>query len=190
MRPVATPRGAAAPAWAALLSGLLAAGCAAPRPVAIEGAAGPRSEGAALAWGLFADNAAVDGAISLKSVSPATAELVREIAAESRRIAGLLEGMALRESLPLDSTGLPEAEVAVRRRLREQATWELLAGRGERFERRLLLSQVEALSYGAALLGWLASHSPDSADAAAIRAGADAVAALRQRAIDRLAPAP
>jgi hypothetical protein len=190
MRPVATPRGGAAPAWAALLAGLLAAGCAAPRPVAIEGAAGPRSEGAALAWGLFADNAAVDAAISLKSVSPATAELVREIAAESRRIASLLEAMALRESLPLDSAGLPEAEVAVRRRLREQATWELLAGRGERFERRLLLSQVEALSYGAALLGWLASNAPDSADAASIRAGADTVAALRQRAIDRLAPAP
>lgn len=174
---------------AALAACLPLAACASPRAVAIDGVASDRSEGLSLAWSLFAENAAVDRALALRTVSPATAALVGEIAAESRRLADRLEAMAVRESLPLGAAGLPRAEVEVRRRLREQATWELLSARGERFERRLLLSQVEALSYGAALLEWLATHAAGPADAAALRAEAESVAALRQRAIDRLAPA-
>jgi hypothetical protein len=197
---IAPRRRVAAEAWSGpspLLSALLAslaatlplASCASPRPAAIAGAASARSEGFALAWSLFADNAAVDRSLALKTVSPATGTLVREIAAESRRIAAALEAIARRESLPLDAAGLPATEVAVRQRLRERAAWELLAARGERFERRLLLSQVEALAYGSALLEQLAADSPDAADAASLRDEAAAAAALRERAIARLAPA-
>ena len=179
------------------LAAMLAAGvgfaslasCAA-SPPAISGEVGELSEAMALAWKLLADNKSVDGILLLKKPDPAIASLLKEIAKVCGESADRLAAIAARERIPLDETGLPRAEQRVRSQIAGATTRELLMSSGATFERRVLLTQVEALGYGMALLAEVSAQLRAAgldSDADAIAADATTLASLRKRVVDLLA---
>jgi len=169
-----------------LLPGLLIAACAAPpRPPATGAVA---SEGHALAWRLFSENREVAGVFVIKGAPAETEALVREIAATSAAIAEELERQARQAGWSLDRTGLPLAEEAARARIRAETSRALLAAFGASFERRLLLTQVEALGYGAALLAVVAEVETDPLRRRSLEERQQEVERLRTRVVRRLEP--
>ena len=163
-------------------------GCAA-RPPSISGAVTERSEALTLAWNVLAENKDVAGILAIKSVTPATGTLIREIAEACRRAAGTIERIAKAEGLPLDEDGLPVAETRVRAAIRARVTRELLFASGPTFERSLLLTQVEALGYASNLLEEVASQlraAERPGPAIDVETEATRFAALRGRVIRRL----
>ncbi len=159
-------------------------------PPAISGEVGERSEAMALAWKLLADNKSVDGILLLKKPDPAIASLLREISRVCGETADRIAAIAARERIPLDETGLPRAEQRVRAEIRATRTRELLMSSGATFERRVLLTQVEALGYGMALLAEVSAQLRTAgleADAQTIAADGTTLASLRKRVVDLLA---
>lgn len=166
-------------------------GCGA-RPPAIRGTVDERSQAMSLAWQLLSDNSGVDGILAIKSPSDATAGLLREIARTCGEAASRLESIAKAHSIPLDATGLPAPEVRVRSSIKGATTRELLFSSGDAFERRVLLTQVEALGYAEALLDEVAAQlkAADLAkDAEQVASEGDALGSLRVKVIHRLAVA-
>lgn len=159
-------------------------------PPAISGEADERSEAMALAWKVLADNKGLDGILLVKKPAPAIAALLREIASACGESADRLASIAARERIPLERTGLPRAEQRVRSQIAGATTRELLMSSGATFERRVLLTQVEALGYAAALLAEVAAQLEAAGldeDARAIAADRATLASLRKRVVDRLA---
>ncbi len=168
------------------------ASCAA-RPPAISGEVDERSEAMALAWRLLSDNKGIDGLLLIKSPDPAIASLLKEIASACAASASRIARIAAREGIPLAATGLPPAEQRVRAEIAGSTTRELLMSSGPNFERRVLLTQVEALGYGKAMLAEVAAQLEAaglSEDADAIAADGAALASLRKRVVDLLAVTP
>ena len=164
------------------------ASCAA-SPPAISGEVDERSEAMSLAWKLLADNKSVDGILLVKKPDPAIASLLREISRVCGETADRIAAIAARERIPLDETGLPVAEERVRAEIRATRTRELLMSSGTTFERRVLLTQVEALGYGMALLAEVSAQVRAmglDADADAIASDATTLASLRKRVFDLL----
>jgi len=183
--------------WAVLLAAAAAGstssllGCGT-RPPAIRGTIDERSQAMSLAWRVLSDNAGVDGILAIKSPSEATAGLLREIATTCGEAASRLETIAKASSIPLDATGLPAPEVRVRSAIKGATTRELLFSSGDAFERRVLLTQVEALGYADALLDEVSAQlkaADLSKDAEEVAAYGDRLASLRVKVIDRLAVA-
>jgi hypothetical protein len=173
---------------ATLAGGVASGGCAA-RPPSISGAVTERSEALALAWNVLAENKDVAGILAIKSVTPETGTLIREIAEACRRTAGTIERIAKAEGLPLGEDGLPVAETRVRASIRARMTRELLLASGPTFERSLLLTQVEALGYASNLLEEVAAQlraAERPGPAIDIEAEATRFAELRGRVIRRL----
>ncbi|MGA1516730.1 MAG: hypothetical protein ACO396_03045 [Phycisphaerales bacterium] len=189
----ATPgRGFGARLLPALLFAGAAAGpivsCAA-TPPAISGEIDERSEAMALAWKLLADNKGVDGLLIIKKPDPAIAALLKDVAAACGSAANLIAEIAAREGIPLKETGLPPAELRVRSEITAATTRELLMSSGPNFERRVLLTQVEALGYGKVLLAEVAAQLETAGlaeDAEAIAAYGATLASLRKRTVDLL----
>lgn len=164
------------------------AACAA-QPPAISGEIDERSEAMALAWKLLADNKGVDGLLIIKKPDPAIAALLKEVAAACGSAANLIAEIAAREGIPLKETGLPPAELRVRSEITAATTRELLMSSGPNFERRVLLTQVEALGYGKVLLAEVAAQLETAGlaeDAEAIAAYGATLASLRKRTVDLL----
>jgi hypothetical protein len=164
------------------------ASCAA-RPPAISGEIDERSEAMALAWRLLSDNKGVDGLLIIKKPDPAIAALLKEIAIACGDAARRIAAIAAREGIPLRETGLPRAEQRVRAEITAATTRELLMSTGPNFERRVLLTQVESLGYGQALLAEAADQLQAAgfpADAEAIAADGATLASLRKRVVDLL----
>ena len=87
-----------------------------------------------------------------------------KIAQEAKELKEDLE--SLRQdggSTPFGSNGLPAIEVATRALIRGEKQKRILAGGPGVFERELLLSQCEALTYGMGLLQSVAEKDPNSA---------------------------
>jgi len=88
----------------------------------------------------------------VKHENPELKTLVKRIAARSKAGSTQLEQFAKKDpSLHLDQTGLPPGEVATRKAIADTKKNELLSQSGDEFELSLLLSQTEALRYGAHL---------------------------------------
>lgn len=173
---------------AVLLGGAGPSGCAG-APPAISGRVDERSEGMALAWNVLDENQDVAGILAIKSVSPTTETLVREIAKACETARATIERIAESTGTPLDDDGLPVAERRVRASIRARMTRELLMGSGPAFERSLLLAQVEALGYASNLLAEVAAQLRSvDLDEAAVELDAEAkrFASLRVAVIRRL----
>lgn len=88
--------------------------------------------------------------------------------------------------LNLKNEGLPLAELAARKSISTMKTRLLLHGKGAEFELQLLLSQSEALVYGANLAQVVAASETDSERAAFFRQTADRLLQLDHRVIQML----
>jgi hypothetical protein len=89
-------------------------------------------------------------------------------------------------TLNLKNQGLPLAELAARKSISTEKTRVLLHSKGDEFEFQLLLSQHEALVYGANLAQVTAASDTDSQRAQYFRQFADRYAALDQRVLQML----
>ncbi len=159
-------------------------------PPPIRGTVDERSQAMSLAWDLLADERKVDGLLVIKSADSSIAELLKEIATACGEAADRLEAIAEAQEVPLDDSGLPPAEVRVRAEIAAATTRELLFTSGATFERRILLTQVEALGYGAALLAEVSGQLEAAglaSEAEAVAADGNRLASLRKRVVDLLA---
>jgi hypothetical protein len=89
--------------------------------------------------------------------------LVQNIAKTTGRGADLLQSLAKNEpGLNLKATGLPPGEIATRKAIAKLKEDLLLHSKDAEFEFQLLLTQVEALNYGANLAQVAAENEPQA----------------------------
>ena len=94
---------------------------------------------------LLQDESRVDGLLIIKSVPPATRDLVERIARTAGRGAReLRQLMGIAPAVALGDAGLPEVEVRVRALTRGWTTQRLLSSSGAALEQALLVCQIEA----------------------------------------------
>jgi hypothetical protein len=92
--------------------------------------------------------------------------VVKSISATAADGAKWLESLARNEpGLKLENLGLPPGEEATRKAIAKTKQRLLLHSHGAEFEFQILLTQMQALNYGAHLASVLAEHEPNPAQA-------------------------
>lgn len=153
-------------------------------PVASTGAVDQAAlnQGYSLLYGLVASTAKVDMILMLKSASDPVKQVIRQIATESATARDRLKEMAEGDpALQLDLKALPGVEQATRQRIESTTTKALLTASGENFERRLLITQLSGMEYGAALAQSLVQLEGNPQRREALQAIATRFDALHQR---------
>ena len=138
----------------AVLSVCLLAGCASAHESAPQRPTGkpPDAHGYALLYDLLSDEKDVAKLRFIKHERPELKELINEISARCGDAHKRLEAFGKADgSLNLKDLGLPADEVAARKAISKFKEKQLLTEKGKDFEVQLLLSQNEALTYGAHL---------------------------------------
>jgi hypothetical protein len=137
------------------LVAVLQFGCrTAQRPVSgtQSSAANAPSQAHALLFGLLGDEKNVSKILIIKRERPELRALINEISQRAGKAHKELEAFAKSDrTLNLKDQGLPSAEVLTRKAIAKTRAKELLTESGKEFELRLLLTQNEALTYGAHL---------------------------------------
>jgi hypothetical protein len=106
----------------------------------------------ALLFGLLDDEKNVSKLLIIKRERPELRALINEISERAGKAHKELEAFAKSDrTLNLKDQGLPGPEVVTRNAIAKARAKELLTESGKEFELRLLLSQNEALTYGAYL---------------------------------------
>ena len=149
-----------------VVSLLAVTGCKVVVPGPLPEHAGPalqRDAGHALLLDTLKDEARVGGLLSIKTVPPETATLIRRIATTSERSAKALESLFAGPP-PIDSsrTWLPLPEIEARDWIANRTTIALLGGDGRTLEVDLILSQLKVTDYIAALAAALSKNEPSS----------------------------
>ena len=131
--------------------------------------------GFALLYELCEKQRKADGVYVLKSGSATVKGVVQEIAAANGVMADALKSATERGEAvgDLKATGLPGVEVSAREAIEGQRTKAILFG--EDWEKVMVLSQLEATSYGAALAGSLEGEAGSEVLDAALRAYGEAM---------------
>lgn len=120
--------------------------------------------GYALLYALASDEAQVNLVFVIKKGSPALRNALEKIAQEAKELKEDLESLREEDgSAPFGPNGLPAIEVATRALIRNEKRNRILSGGPGVFERELLLSQCEALTYGMSLLHTVAEKDPNAA---------------------------
>ena len=102
----------------------------------------------------------------IKRDSPDLKRLINNISHTARQGAKLLDSVAGKDPrLHLSLTALPPGEQATRKAIAKTKQHELLQSKGAEFEFQLLLTQSEALNYGAHLAQVAADNEPQRARA-------------------------
>ncbi|MGE4557720.1 MAG: hypothetical protein AB7D07_12965 [Desulfovibrionaceae bacterium] len=118
---------------------------------ALQGSVRGLAIGYSLLFDLVDDEQGVDEILSIKSVSKPTEAIIRRIARVSAQAASELNSLKnLTPSLQLDDVELPLVEKATRKSIAVKTAMDLLVSL-DSFEVRLLLTQAQALRYGAYL---------------------------------------
>ena len=144
------------------------------------------SEGYGLLYALLSKQSRLDGILIVKSASKQTEQLLREIAAASGEGVSQLEAFAKTdERLLINWTGLREVEARVRDSI-ESAIGKQLLFAGDDFELRVLLTQAEALQYGAHLGRIIGGIDQDEQRSAWAQRLADQYDGLRDRVVASL----
>jgi hypothetical protein len=106
----------------------------------------------ALLFGLLGDEKNVSKLLIIKRERPELRTLIQEISDRAGQAHKELEALGKADrTLNLKDQGLPSAEVLTRNAIAKARAKELLTESGKEFELRLLLTQSEALTYGAYL---------------------------------------
>ena len=150
-------------------------------------AQGVIQNGYALLFDLLSDEKDVSLLRFIKSEQAELKTLMLDISRVSGEARKRLEEFGQADpKLNLKNEGLPLAELAARKSISTMKTRALLHNDGAEFELQLLLSQNEALVYGANLCEVTAASETDSQRAAFLRATADRLLALDRRVLDLL----
>lgn len=125
-----------------------------------------RNNACALLDDLLGDEKNLGKILIVKRESPELKRLVKDISETASRGAKLLQSLAKNDpSLRLEDLGLPPGEQAARKAIARRTRYELLHASGVEFERRLLLTQVQALNYARHLAAVVAENEPQPAHA-------------------------
>lgn len=176
----------------AMLGGMI--GCATQEmPLAKLDAADQRMvEGYSLLYELVSSEQDLDGIFMLKSASEPTTQIISDIASTSAMAARRLEQWnKANPAYGIRQPNLPAVETDARAKIEELTTYNLLTA-GPDFELRLLLTQVDATTYGAALATVLADSDSNEERARFCRELAERFTEFNTRVRGRLAllPAP
>jgi hypothetical protein len=148
---------------------------------------GVRQNGYAILFDLLGDEKDVSMLRFIKREQPELKTLIADISRASASAYNRLEEFGKADpQLNLKNEGLPLAELATRKSISTMKTRLLLHSKGAEFELQLLLSQNEALVYGANLAQVLAASETDSERAQSLRETADRLLQLDHRVIEML----
>ncbi len=150
-------------------------------------AQGVLQNGYALLFDLLGDEKNVSLLHFIKSEQPELKTLMADISRVSGEAYQRLEDFGKADpKLNLKNEGLPLAELAARKSISTMKTRLLLHSKGTEFELQLLLSQSEALVYGANLAQVTAASETDSQRATYLRETADRLLQLDNRVLQML----
>ena len=122
-----------------------------------------RNQGYSLLYKLLDDEKDVSKLLIIKKEQSDAGELIKKIAAASGDAAKQLDAFSKADPhLHLKMDGLPVAERETRDLISKTHAKELITKTGEKFELRILLTQAEALSYGAHLALVTQSYETDA----------------------------
>lgn len=150
----------------ASLIALVLAGCAtAPTPEvpkSQDAALAIRNQGYTLLYKLLSDEKNVSKLLIIKKEHADLGELIKRISKVTGDAAEELERLSKADGhLHLNLESLPEVEKQVRDSIAKTRAKELITKGGQKFELRVLLTQGEALTYGAHLAAVLQAHERD-----------------------------
>ena len=151
----------------ALLAFLLIAGCASPKkPSHSQPNSLPAAHAHALLFDLLGDEKDVSKLLIIKRERPELGALIKQISRVSGAAYKRLEAFGKADpSLNLKDLGLPSGEIETREAIAKTKSKALLTEKGKEFELQLLLSQSEALAYGAHLARIIAPRETNLARA-------------------------
>ncbi|MDG2031161.1 MAG: hypothetical protein P8J45_09180 [Phycisphaerales bacterium] len=119
---------------------------------------------------LLEQEARVDGLLSIRTLPPSTTQLVKAIARDAS--VGAAELKSAKDDPPVinwDSEGLPVTEIEARNLIASQTSLKLLSTSGKAGELELLLSQLKATEYIAALSSSLLGRDRSEARRAVLK---------------------
>jgi len=138
---------------------------------------------------LLGDEKNLSKVLIIKHASPEVKELVKRISKTSKGGLESLDQFAKSGDAPAwDHLGLPPGERAARDSISKAKEHELLHSSGTEFDFQLLLSQAEALNYGAHLASVAAANDPDAAHASKLSALSRELSELRSDVLAHLRP--
>ena len=148
-------------------------GCRIVVPGPLPADAGPevqRNAGYTNLLSVLKDESSVAGLLSIKTVQPETADLIKMIARKAGAAAQALEKLfADPPPITIGNSGLPVVEIEARTWIANRTTVALLGNDGARLEYNLLLSQQKATDYIAALCAGLLKDEPSEARRTVLR---------------------
>ena len=150
-------------------------------------ATGVLQNGYALLFGLLGDEKDVSMLRFIKREQPDLKTLISDISRACASAYNRLEEFGKADAkLNLKNEGLPLAELAARKSISTMKTRLLLHNKGAEFELQLLLSQNEALVYGANLAQVVAASETNSDRAQFLRETSERLMQLDHRVVDML----
>lgn len=133
-------------------------------PKSEDAALAVRNQGYALLYKLMSDEKNLSKLLLVKKEQADLGELIKRISKVSGEVAAGLEKLSKADGhLHLEFDGLPAIEKQVRDSIGKTRAKELITKGGQKFELRVLLTQSEALTYGAHLAAVLQAHESDEA---------------------------
>jgi hypothetical protein len=146
-----------------------------------------RNNAVSLMYDLFQDEKNLDKILIIKHGSPEFDGLIKAIALTTHDSGTRLEQMAAADpALRLHALELPAGEKATRAAIAKTEQHELLFSSGNNFQFQLLLTQVDALSYGWHLAMIAAENSTQPADVRAFNEVSVALANLHEQVVTML----
>jgi hypothetical protein len=121
-----------------------------------------RNQGYSLLYKLLSDEKDISKILIIKKEQSDVGDLIKKIAQATGEAAKQIENLSKADPhLHLNMEGLPAAEKETRDLISKTRAKELITKSGEKFELRILLTQSEALTYGAHLAVVVQSHETD-----------------------------
>jgi hypothetical protein len=143
--------------------------------------------GYALLFDLLGDEKDVSKLLIIKRERPELRNLVKEISHRSAIAHKELETFAKADKrLNLKDRALPVAESKTRESIGKARGKQLLGDKGKEFELHLLLTQNEALTYGAHLASIIAAHESNSARAQFLQELSQSLGQLQEQVVAML----
>jgi hypothetical protein len=149
-----------------LLITIAFAGCAtlpkSEAPKSDDAALAIRNQGYTLLYNLMSDEKNVAKLLLIKKEQADLGELLKRISKVTGEVADGLEKLSKADGhLHLNLDGLPAIEKETRDSIAKTRAKELIAKGGQKFELRILLTQAEALTYGAHIAAVLQRHESE-----------------------------
>jgi hypothetical protein len=150
-----------------------------------------RNEGYSILYELLGKQRSLDTLLLVKNERVEVRRVIKEIARVSKEGHAQLTNFAKADaSLDFKAVGLPLAETKTRQAIEATRTKQLLLSSGGKFELHLLLSQSEALSYGAHLARVIRELDSEPTRQAALEALAQGLERLREDVLKLLQVSP